>query len=76
MVPFKYETSVEINADQFFFKNSFTVQTEGESCTFMCANQKELQNLYSKIKKQRDAAKEATFTKLKLIFENEGLQNC
>ncbi len=53
IVPLKYGTSIKLNKDQCFYKNSFTVQSaEGESCTFICSNQEELHNLYSKIKKQ------------------------
>lgn len=40
IVPLKYGTSVKLNKDQCFFKNSFIVQSpEGESCTFICSSQ-------------------------------------
>lgn len=70
----KYGTSVKLNKDQCFFKNSFIVQSpEGESCTFICSNQEELHNLYNKILSQSKIVVDQTVSKLKSMFQNENL---
>ena len=57
IVPIKHGTSLIYNEDQTYYRNSLTIQSlDGESLTFLCQSEEEIEKLGIELKKQIDKA--------------------
>lgn len=65
-IPFKNGGgNIMLNEDHFFYKNSFTVQNgEGDSCTFICKDEEEKEELIRKVYNQLMKAEQKNLEKL------------